>query len=115
MNKDNYDELPILPWLVAETVANKSYTGAEWSPSVRNSYSVEKVEALRAKMTVKDIQDFSEWADARCREAYKRKALWFMKIANSKTNSGRDQLYVWVSHWLSSWLSNPAKRDRIYD
>ena len=115
MVKDNYDSLPILPWLIAETTASRPYEGIEWSLQVRNSREVERVEALRQKMTAEDIQDFADWVDDRCRLAYKKKVKWFMDCANSKSNRGRDQLYVWISHWLCSWLSSPKKRDSVYD
>ena len=106
MNKTiPYDDLPILPWLIAETTANRSYKGIEWGPSVRDSRDVERTEFLRQKMTVQDIQDFADWVDKRCRLAYKKKVKWFMECTESKTNRGRDQMYVWISHWLCSWLS----------
>ena len=115
MNKDNYDSLPILPWLIAETTASRPYEGIEWSLQVRNSREVERVEALRQKMTAEDIQDFADWVDDRCRLAYKKKVKWFMDCANSKSNRGRDQMYIWISHWLCSWLSSPKKRHSVYD
>jgi len=112
----SYDDLPILPWLIAETTANRPYEGIEWSDKVRNSREVERTEALRQRMTVQDIQNFADWVDKRCRLAYKKKVKWFMKCARSKTNYGRDQLYVWISHWLCSWLANPDKaRKETYE
>ncbi len=44
--------------------------------------------------------------DIVCRNAYANKAKWFEKCVKSKTNAGRDQLYVWTAHWLAAYLTN---------
>lgn len=94
-----YDELALMPRLIAETVCGEPYTGHEISnpcPSM-----VATVEAARQQM---DVTDFASYADVRCRMAYENKADWFMKIARSRSNRGRDQLYMYVRHWLAAYL-----------
>lgn len=105
-----YDNLALLPSVVAVAVANRPYTGAEWSSQHRDSRSVERVEAERQQMTEDDIEAFAESVDRHCRAAYKARARWFVKIARAQDNSGRDQLYVWASHWLAAFLLQPKKR-----
>ena len=55
-------------------------------------------------MTSEDIKAFGVYVDERCRKAYEEKKKWFVDIALSKTNQGRDQLYIYVANWLASWL-----------
>lgn len=102
-----YENLPILPYLIAETVCSQKYTGMEISSQSIRYSDVEKTEALRLKLTSQQIEEFADWVDRRCRYCYENNVNWFMKIIKSKNNSGRDQLYVWVSHWLSAYLNNP--------
>jgi len=58
-------------------------------------------------MTQKECRGFAELVDANCKAAYKAKAEWFEKIVNDRGNTGRDRLYMWVSHWLAAYLENP--------
>ena len=67
------------------------------------------VEKLREKMTSEDIKAFGVYVDERCRKAYEEKKKWFVDIALSKTNQGRDQLYIYVANWLASWLMKRPK------
>lgn len=103
--RKTYEEIHLLPNLVAETVCGEVYTGQEWSPQVRSSYDAEKIEALRLKMTPDQVREFSDLCDERCRQAYNAKAKWFEKIVKSK--DGRPQLMVWLRHWMASYLKNP--------
>lgn len=107
LKKIAFEHIPFIPFIVAETVANQPYTGMEYSENARNPVYVQKYENLRQKMTKKQIEAFAEWVDRRCRYCYENNVEWFMKLANAKTSQGRDQLYVWVSHWLAAYLNNP--------
>lgn len=108
-----YDSLILIPSVVAETVAEMTYTGSEMSDRVRDGAQVARIEAARSKMTREQVAEFARLVDARCRTAYAAKADWFQKcVKRSKSNSGRDQLYVWVSHWLASYLTDPAAMRR---
>ncbi len=100
-----YDELTIVPTIIADQIVGNRYTGQELSAAQRDSRMVDRIEFLRSKMTTDRKRAFIEAVDARCRAAYKAKAPWFMKIARSKTNTGRDQLYAFISHWLASDLN----------
>ncbi len=104
-----YDDLAIIPSIVAKSVVEEPYTGYEYSN--QGHFNVESLEAKRLAMTLEDRQRFIDYADKRCRDAYEAKADWFMKIIRSKTNAGRDQLYVWISHWLNAFLvdGNPQE------
>ena len=81
----------------------------EWSVNARHTRTVEEVEALRQKITREQVDEFCKLADNRCKRAYEKQMDWFEKIVRAKGNRGRDQLYVWISHWLSSFLVNPDK------
>jgi len=102
--KTAYKDLHILPWLVAETVAERPYTGQEYSRGPLRQSQIDEVETLRVKLTAEGIKEFGEYVDKRCELAYAAKASWFMAIVEAKDNSGRDQLYMWVTHWLVAFL-----------
>jgi hypothetical protein len=104
-----YENLAFLPSLIAETVCEREYKGQEWSPGMRLPNEIAKYEGLRKKMTPEQVKAFAEYVDQRCEQAYKAKAEWFMKIVRSRTNAGRDQLYMWVTHWMTSWLKTNIK------
>src|SRR5271167_1943649 len=71
-----YENLPLLPWVVAETVCSQPYTGLELSRQLRSPRSLERIEGLRSKMTQKECREFAELVDANCKAAYKAKAEW---------------------------------------
>ena len=98
-----YDDLTLLPHVVADTVCLTPFT-SEFSARHTSAAEVARVEALRQKMTPERIAEFARLVDEKCRAAYKKRSPWFMKIARSKTNAGRDQLYIFVAHWLHAFL-----------
>jgi hypothetical protein len=98
-----YDDLTILPHVIADTVCLTPFT-SEFSARHTSDAEVARVEALRQKMTPERIAEFARLVDEKCRAAYEKRAPWFMKIARSKTSAGRDQLYVFVAHWLHAFL-----------
>jgi hypothetical protein len=102
-----YEDLPLIAFIVAESVCGRPYTGQELSAQIRPDPS--KTEALRQAMTDNQVAEFSGLCDAWCKAAYEAKADWFMKCARDKGNGGRDILYVWISHWLASYLNDPAR------
>jgi len=106
--KTNYDNLPFLPNLIGETVATQPYTEAEFSEGLRSAARIERIEAARRAMTPEAVREFADLCDTRCRLAYAADAGWMMECARAKDNSGRNQLYVYVSHWLASYLTNPT-------
>lgn len=103
-----YEDLILMPEVIADTVATSQYTGCEMSDRIRCGSQVEKTEMLRSQMTREQRQEFVQAVDKRCRLAYEAKADWFIKCIRSKSNHGRDTLYNWVRHWLASYLNNPA-------
>lgn len=109
-----YDSLPLVAIIIADTVAGRPYTGSELSERSRSPVEVAKIEALRQKMTHDQAREFAEICDARCMAAFEAKAKWFMDCVKAKDNRGRDQLYVWISHWLAAYLKAPdAFRRRL--
>ena len=102
-----YDMLPLVPTVIAEIVCSQPYTGAEWSRGALPSADIAKVEVARQAMTQAQIREFSDLCERKCKAAYEANAKWMMKCARAKGNHGRDQLYVYVSHWLASYLHNP--------
>jgi hypothetical protein len=105
--KTPYDMLPLVPTIIAETVCSQPYTGAEWSKGALPSSDIAKVEIARQKMTKAQIREFSDLCDQKCRAAFEAGAKWMTACVKAKGNRGRDQLYVYISHWLASYLHNP--------
>lgn len=103
--KCSYDDLHLVPSIVASRICELTYTGREMRDGHRQSF-VAEIEKRRQAMTADDIRAFCKETDERCRAAYEAKADFFMMCVRSKTNRGRDQLYVWVTHWLSAFLGN---------
>ena len=100
----DYDDLPFLPYMLANTVANRPYTGQEWAFGIVSPEEVADIEALRQKMTVDDIARFETEVEDRCRKAHKNKARFWVNVINASGNKGRDQLYIWITHWLTGFL-----------
>jgi hypothetical protein len=104
MAQKPYDSLTIIPRMVAETVVQRKYTGNEISDRQWSADKVRLIEQLRSQMTEDQRNAFAKYADDYCRAAYERKADWFMKCIHSKSNRGRDQLYMFVTHWMAGYL-----------
>jgi len=96
-----------MPILVADAVAGTTFTGQDLSEKNRDGGYIAKIEARRQVMTTEELKEFCEAVDDRYLTAYLNGAEWFMDIVQSENNEGRNQLYVFVSHWLSSYLSHP--------
>jgi len=100
--KTAYDDLHLVPTIIATTVADEPYTGSEMSSS-RQSF-VDKVEAYRAHMDRAEVDEFATYVDNRCRSAYEAGTDYFMECVSATGNKGRDQLHVWAKHWLASFI-----------
>src|ERR1017187_8943138 len=98
-SKTAYDNLPLLPNLIGETVATRPYTEAEFSAALRCGKCIKRIEAARRAMTPEAVREFADLCDTRCRAAYDAGARWMVKCARATDSSGRDQLYIYVSHW----------------
>lgn len=109
MERRAYENLHLLPGLIADVVSTRPYTGSEWSGHARSGSDVDRTEALRQAMSPESRQAFCECVDALCRAAYEARADWFLKILRAKGDSGRNQLYLWASHWLAGYLHDPEK------
>lgn len=99
-----YDDLHLLPYIAAETVVNTPYDGSELSSEARCSATIQKLETARQALTPEERETFVKWADQRCRGAYHANVKWFRDCLRG--NQGRDQLYVWMRHWLAAFLDN---------
>lgn len=103
-----YDELALWPYVVAEAVCEQPYK-SEFSAQLTNPDEVARIEAKRQKMTRAEIEAFATRADERCRLAYEAGADWLVKCVTCKGTTGRDQLYVYMRHWLHAYLINPTR------
>jgi len=108
-----YDQIPIMPIVIADVVANQPYDGGDISVRNRSQDHVDKIEALRLVMTYEQRKEFGQLVDKICRAAFEKEYDWFMKIVRAKGNRGRDQMYIWVKHWLSSYLNDPGHLRRM--
>lgn len=108
MRQTPYEKLALLPNIIAEAVCARPYKGQEWSDQNRDPVRVEKIEALRRQMTPDQIREFADLADARCRAAYGVRATWFVECIRAEGDAGRDQLAIWITHWLAAYLFNPG-------
>lgn len=108
-----YDELAFIPYQIARTVCGEPYTGAEISTASRSGRQIGKVEAIRQQMTTEQIAEFASFADERCRVAYERGADWMQRCARSRSNRGRDQLYMYIRHWLAAYLLDMNRRELV--
>ena len=100
--KTPYDDLALIPSVVAKQVCLEEYTGQELSNP--DGVQVAKVESLRIAMTSNQIADFALKSDSHCRAAYRFNFRWFMDCV--KKENGRDMLYQWMRHNLAAYLLN---------
>lgn len=101
-----FDELPLLAWVVAETVCGEPYTQQELGPMLRDpdSEMCRRVERRRGALTKERIAEFGQAFETLCRAAYAVRADWFEKCVRAKDNAGRDRLYVYARHNMAAWL-----------
>jgi hypothetical protein len=112
--RTKYEDLSILPNLVAETVCGIPYTSSEYRERSESQAAcwmsddeIAKIEAARKKMTQEEIREFADICDARCKFAYEVKAHWMENIVNGLEGDGlrgRDLLYCFLTHWMTSYL-----------
>lgn len=102
-----FDDLPFLPHMMAETVCSWPYDGREWSSGLVKPGEAAAMDALRDAMTREQVVEFASLCDAKCRLAHERKSKWWVKILNANGNAGRDQLYLILIHWMTSYLTKP--------
>lgn len=104
-----YDDIPVLPSIIAETVCSEVYTGQEWSLQRRPGIAyIERIEAARKAMTPEQVREFAGLADTWCHKAYEQRVSWMLDAAEAKDSSGRDSLYVFIRHWMVAYLTNPV-------
>jgi hypothetical protein len=101
-DKTPYNDLPLVPTMVAMVVVDNAYTGQDISEASRDQKRIAEVEKRRQRMTDPMRQEFIWEVDQRCQDAYDADAKWFKKCL--KGDKGRDQLYIWIAHWLHAWL-----------
>lgn len=106
--KKKYESLSILPSIIASSIALIEYKGEDLSVRSRNAAIINSIEAKRKAMTSEQVNEFSSLVDILCRNAYEADAKWFVDIANASGNKGRDDFGSWASHFLVSYLTDPA-------
>ena len=93
-----YRDLPLLPWLIAETVYEQT--------------PVSSMADRETSLHLSQRDEFSKYCDLRCKRAYAKKAAWFERLVTATDNSGRDGLYDKVRLWLQEYKEAPAKFKR---
>jgi hypothetical protein len=104
-----FDDLSILPGVVASQVLAEVYTGQEVSDHARSPKQVASIERIRQQLNPGQRLQFETATELRCRKAYACDAPWIIKIMNSNSNAGRDMLYQFVRHWLAAYCLYPDK------
>ncbi len=104
MKRTPYDMLPVLPAVIAEAVLGEEYTGQDLSPMLRSGRMVALVEAGRRALSQSERELFELLCERRCKAAYEVRAKWFSKCVTVGSNAGRDQLYMWIRHWLPAYI-----------
>jgi hypothetical protein len=99
----------LLPKTLAGIIAARPYTGQECRNQGQDH--IARIEALRQEMTPETVRIFSDWCERRCQSAYNIQAPWFVKCIKAK--DGRNQLCIWLSHWLAAFLINPDLAERL--
>lgn len=102
-----YDRMPMVPAIIAETVCSQPYTGAEWSEGAVSHAQISRVEIARQAMTQAQIGEFSDLCERKCKAAYEADAKWIVECVQATGSRGRDQLYIYMSHWLASYIHDP--------
>ena len=110
MTTTRYDDLALVPSMVARRVCETPYRAVELKPEWRSASVITQVETLRRAMTPNQVREFMRLCDARCRRAYESKTDWFLKCVQSERP---DQLSAWLSHWLNAYLRNPRHFRKI--
>lgn len=101
--KPSYENLALVPYVVAELACTSTYDGSHMKNIT--GVSVQQTEEARRNMTAEQIEDFCQICDARCKDAYATGAKWFEKCLNAE--NGNDMLLMWCKHWLSAYFVNP--------
>lgn len=113
MKRKPYDLLPLVPTVIAEGICAEPYAMQEFSEGNRTQGQIDKIEALRLKMTPEQVTEFADLAEAKCRKAYAAKAAWFEKLLKNRRDGGLGQLHVWIRHWMAGYLVNPETMRRM--
>jgi len=100
----SYDQIALVPSIVADIVVYRPYEMQEFSQNMRSQSIIEEIEGKRKQLTIAQCEEFIQLCDKRCRDAYEIKADWFEDCVNSDSS---DQLMIWITHWLVSYINNP--------
>ena len=92
--KNIEDETPIMPWIVADTVIEEVVY-----------HVLGDTHASLGEWLYNRRDDFSENLSAKANQIYRHNER-FRKQIKARGNAGRDQLYVWMRHWLAAELKD---------
>jgi hypothetical protein len=109
MKKTPFDSLSLIPAIIAERVVQSVYTCPELSEKCKSQKQIAKIEALRQLLSPAQIREFSDRCEDICRSAYEANRSWFLECVKAKGNKGRNQLYIWISQEMVSYLLRPEK------
>lgn len=94
-----YDRIPLIPTIVAETVAEQPLPGFS------------ELEDQRQRLTPDEVREFVDLCEARCRASYEANGL-MLQIAQMPGEAARDELAYWIRQWLVSYLRDPRELRR---
>lgn len=101
-SNQSYEDLALMPSVLAELVANEPYTNSEMSIHLRSAKLGIQVETLRQKMADDQKEKFIELCDQKCERAYSAGSKWFRRIVGME--DGRSLMEMFLRHWLASFL-----------
>ena len=89
-----YDQIPLIPTIVAEAVARQPLQG------------IPKLEKKRRRMTDEEVREFADLCEVRFRKSYENSGV-MVEIARLPGDQGRDELAYWIRQLLVSYLRDP--------
>lgn len=102
--RTKYHDLHLIPTIIADGVIETPYKMQEYSEYLYSQKEVDKVEKLRLALTFEQKREFADYVENRCELAYRAKAEWFEKCIKAKGDIGREQLKMWITHWMCAYL-----------
>jgi hypothetical protein len=109
-SKTPYDKLALSFGLIADAVATA--TNGDGIIAAADKTTLDKVKAIRKKLTPGDVDEFRAFADDKARSAYTANLKWFTRLADDESNDGRDRSYVIVAKWLVAWFEDRERRKK---
>lgn len=112
-----YNQLSIMPSVIAECVLDDTYVGfkdsceasktQETSNGHEEHVRIAEIESRRTAISPEEREQFVRLVDGICRDAYRLRVPWFTQVAWDDTNAGRDALREKIiPQYLAEFLTN---------